>query len=175
MDDSRLREATGRPMEEWIAELDGHDGRALAHKDIARLLRDDFGVSGWWSQMLTVEYERAIGRREVGQRQSGEFRTTVSRTVRASTEDTLALWIERLPGPGAGSSFDGVVFANDPRLGGTPRRRTWRVDLEDGARVTVFISPNGPASTLAVEVSKLTGQDDIARWKAFWKGYLAAF
>ena len=66
MDDARVIEATGRPMADWISLLDARDGRALPHKDIARLLHDEFGVPGWWSQMVTVEYERAIGRREVG-------------------------------------------------------------------------------------------------------------
>ena len=174
-------------MADWISLLDARDGRALPHKDIARLLHDEFGVPGWWSQMVTVEYERAIGRREVGQRESGEFRTTMSRTVHATIEGTLERWIERLPATGEAAGFDGVVFASEPTPGGTEKRRTWRVDLADGARVTAYVSARvsragadtaasaAPASVLAVEVSRLDSTDDIARWKAFWKGYLAEF
>ena len=179
MDGAAVVKATGRTLDDWFAILEERGAGSLTHKDIARLLRDDCGVPGWWSQMLTVEYERKIGRREVGQRTTGEFRTTVSRTLSGTMDEALDRWLAALPPAGAGAAFDGAAFASEPTIRGTEKRRSWRVTLTDGARITAVISAKpqvaakgGEATLLAVETSRLTGRSGIDRWKAFWKGYL---
>jgi hypothetical protein len=73
MDGAKVLAATGKTPDDWLAILDERGARELPHKDIARLLQADYGVPGWWSQSVTVEYERRIGRRQKGQRQNGSF------------------------------------------------------------------------------------------------------
>jgi len=175
LDDAAVIKATGRSVRDWIATLDERGARTLPHKEIARLLRDDLGVPSWWSQMVTVEYERAIGRRETGQSAGGEFRTTVSRTLPGTMEEALDRWLARRAAGDEEAAFDGVPFAAEPTLSRAPKRTYWRVPLADGSRVTVFFSakPGGAAALLAVEAGRLGGTADIARWKTFWKAYLA--
>lgn len=179
MDDAAMIKATGKALEEWCAILDGRGAPSLTHKEIARLLHEEYDVSAWWSQMVTVEYERKTGRRETGQRANGEFRTTVSKTLAGTMDEALDRWLAALP-TGADAGFDGVPFANEPSVSRREKRYTWRVLLADGAKVTAFISAKpgaaaarGEAALLAVETSKLGGKPDIARWKAYWKAYVA--
>jgi hypothetical protein len=175
MDDAPVVKATGRSLDEWFEILDERGGRALSHKEIARMLRKDHGVPGWWCQSVTVEYEKHIGRRETGQRQSGRYTTTASRTLPGTIDEALDRWLAPLPKADEALAFDGVPFAGEPRISRTPKWRYWRVELAGGAKVTVSVSakPGGEAALLAVETDTLTGRPDIERWKAYWKAYLA--
>lgn len=175
MDDAAVIKATGKAWDVWFAMLDEREARSLPHKEIARLLREDCGVSGWWSQSVTVEYEKFIGRREPGQRQSGEFATTVSRTLSGTMDEVLDRWLAPLSARGDARAFDGVPFAEEPSVKRTDKWRYWRARLTDGSKITVSISakPGGEASVLAVETGKLDDKADIGRWKAYWKAYLA--
>jgi hypothetical protein len=178
VDAARVLEATGRSLGDWFAILDERGANDLTHKDIAKLLTDECGVPGWWSQSVTVEYERHIGRREAGQRQDGSYEVAVTRTVPGAMDDVLARWLARVPAPEAG--FAGVRFAGAPSTSRTEKRRAWRVTLEDGSRVEVAVSDKpvstskgaGPACLLAVTSSKLAAKSDGDRWKVFWRAYL---
>ena len=181
MHDTPVMKATGRELREWFAILDEHEARDLPHKDIARLLTAEYEVPGWWSQSVTVEYEKHIGRRETGQTQSGEYEGTATRTLPGTMDEVLERWMARLPDDPAAAVFDGVGFAGEPSVSRTDKWRYWRVTLADGSRVTVTIADKpggaakagGPASSLAVTSSKLVTREESARWKSFWRAYLA--
>jgi Domain of unknown function (DUF4287) len=177
MDDAKVLAATGKPLGEWFTILDERGARDLPHKDIARLLQEDYGVPGWWSQSVTVEYEKRIGRRETGQRQSGDYEAAVTRTLPVTMDAALDSWLARLPASGPQSAFDGVAFAGEPSTSRTEKRRYWRVGLADGSRVTVYFSakPDGKGAQVTVQHGKLAGRQEVDRWKAFWKAYLQAF
>ena len=182
MDDAKVHAKTGRSLGAWFAVLDGRGARDLPHKDIARLLQGDYGVPGWWSQSVTVEYEKHIGRRETGQSQSGEYEGTATRSLPGTMDEVLDGWVARLPAE-PGAAFDGVAFAGEPSFSKTEKWRYWRVSLADGSRVTVTISEKpggaakagGPASIIAVTSRRLPTREDGARWKAFWRAHLAGF
>ncbi len=180
MDDTPVRRATGKELHEWFEILESHDARDLPHKDIARLLATEYDVPGWWSQNVTVEYEKHIGRRETGQTQSGEYEATVTRTLPGTMDEVLERWTAHLPADPAAATFDGLEFVGAPSVSRTEKWRYWRVALADDSRVTVTVGEKpggtpagGPASTLSVTSSKLPTRDDVARWKLFWKAYLA--
>src|SRR5690625_2175048 len=68
--DDAVREATGKGWNEWFALLDESGADSMSHKAIAAMLAtpDHLGPDGrWWAQTITVAYEHARGRREVGQ------------------------------------------------------------------------------------------------------------
>ena len=71
MSDAAVRAKTGRTWKQWVATLDADRAFQLPHRDIARLLASKYEVPAWWSQMVTVGYERLKGLREVGQRRGG--------------------------------------------------------------------------------------------------------
>lgn len=80
--DATVQAKTGRGLEEWFARLDAWGAVGRPHREIARHLADDDGQSGWWAQMITVEYERARGLREVGQTKNG-YEAQVQKTLTA--------------------------------------------------------------------------------------------
>ena len=175
MDDAAMIKATGKSLDDWSAILDERGAASLTHKEIARLLHEDYDVPGWWSQMVTVEYERKSGRREKGQLANGEFRTTVSKTISGSMDEARDRWLASLPA-GDAPAFDGVPFAAEPSVSRREKRYYWRVLLAGGIKVTVFISakPGGVEATLlAVETGKLGGKADIERWQVYWRAHVA--
>jgi hypothetical protein len=172
VDDAAVIKATGKASEAWFAILEERSARSLPHGDIAKLLHDDYGVPGWWSQMVTVDYERSIGRRETGQRSDGDFTTSASRTLPGTLDEVLDRWLAWL---GAADGFDGVPFAAEPVVSRTEKWRYWRVKLAGGSKVAANISvkAKGASCTLAVEHDKLADKPEAERWKSFWKAYLA--
>ncbi len=79
--DASVREATGKSWKQWHALLDKWGAKQKPHKEIARFLRDEHDVNSWWSQTITVRYERDRGLREVGQRADKRFELSVQRTI----------------------------------------------------------------------------------------------
>src|SRR5262245_49559229 len=79
--DTGVTKATGRTYAQWFALLDARGCKKLDHTTIAKLVFDEFETSGWWSQMITVEYERARGLRVVNQKCSGDFSVSKSKTI----------------------------------------------------------------------------------------------
>ena len=64
MSDEAVKAATGKDWSQWHAFLDASGAAEKSHKQIALDLHAA-GVPGWWAQMVTVGYERMIGRRAV--------------------------------------------------------------------------------------------------------------
>lgn len=159
---------TGRPYREWFAELDEWGATAREHKEIAAWLMSEQGVSGWWAQNITVEYERARGLRAVGQGRDGLFRVNATKTVGVPVEDLYAAVTdavrrdEWLPG----------VYLNERTA--TPHR-TARYDWGDGStRVIVgFETKSGGKSVVAISHERLPDSETAATMKAFWRERLS--
>ena len=172
MHDAAVINATGKALDAWFAILEERGARSLPHAEIARLLHDDYGVRGWWSQNVTVAYEQSIGRREPGQRADGGYTTSASRTLTGTLDEVLDRWLARLTGA---DGLDDVPFAAVPVVSGTEKWRYWRVQLADGSKVAANISAKAQRAscTLAIEHDKLAGKPEAEHWKSFWKAYLA--
>ena len=103
--DDAVREATGRGWRGWWKILDAWGAHRSSHAEIARYLAGEHGLSGWWSQMVTVQYEREQGLREVGESADG-FQMGAQRTF---LPDARSAWdllsssrgLETWLGPGA--------------------------------------------------------------------------
>jgi hypothetical protein len=63
--EAKLVEATGKGWDEWFGILDRWGATDHPHIEIARYLADEQGAPMWWTQSITVEYERARDAREV--------------------------------------------------------------------------------------------------------------
>lgn len=73
---------TGKSSKEWFEILDEWGATRRTHKEIARYLADNWKVSPWWSQTITVRYEQDRGLRSPGQRSDGYFAVSIRRTIR---------------------------------------------------------------------------------------------
>ena len=89
LSDAKAREKTGHGMDHWFGVLDRFGGTAKGHTALARHLYDEHGVPGWYSQGITVAYERARGARAVNQRCDGEYEVSVSKVVSATTAGVI--------------------------------------------------------------------------------------
>jgi hypothetical protein len=161
--DERVLEATGRGWQAWLELLDGWGAAALSHTEIARRLREELGVDGWYAQSITVGYERARGLRAPGQRPDG-FAVGASRTIAVPVERLFEAFTDEplrerwLPGA-------------DLRVRTATAPRTARYDWEDGStRVILGFEPAGDAkSRVALSHERLPDADTAEEMKAWWR------
>lgn len=181
--DEAVREKTGRSWDEWFALLDAWSAAERGHAAIARHLAEEQGLSPWWSQTVTVRYERERGLREVGQR-SEAFVATVQRTIAAPAEAVYAALTE----PTQLSRWFTQEAQGDLRVGGgyrnadgdrgeylvldPPRRLrfTWEnPDHCPGTVVQADIASKGPSkATVRLEHAKLPDRKGFDDMKEGW-------
>ena len=85
MSDEAMRRGSGRGHAEWFALLDAWSATERTHAAIADWLRTEHGVGSWWTQSITVAYERARGMRGLHEMTDG-FSVSVTRTVGVDAE-----------------------------------------------------------------------------------------
>lgn len=156
-----LEKATGKSWAQWIRVLDRHGARNLAHRDIAQLVHDQYGVGDWWSQMVTVGYEQACGLRQPHETARG-FQAGASKTVHAPLSKLFEHWSdERLR---AGWLPDQTFVIRKQT-----RDKSMRITWPDGTGVEVNFYSKGPGkSQVAVQHGKLKSARDVSRVKKYW-------
>jgi len=161
MSDSAIAAKTGRSWAQWVKALDAAGARSQSHSDIAVLVHRRFGVGDWWSQAVTVGYERLTGKRADLQK-AGGFAASGSLTVAvglATLFDTAAdlkrqrRWLPR-----------GVVVHK------ATRPKSMRATAPDGAKtISFYFYAKGPAKAqVTVQQEKLPTQDAALRLKKVW-------
>lgn len=166
MSDRLVNARTGRTWEEWVRVLDARGARSMIHRDIAEYLCEEHGVPGWWAQTVTVGYERIRGLRDIGQRRSGEYEASKSKTLpvplgelyRAfSVARTRERWLR------------GVKWTVRKAIADKSIRVTW----EDGTSVEVYFAAKGPEkSQVAIQHRKLGTKAQATKAKAYWGEHL---
>ncbi|MFN2591185.1 MAG: hypothetical protein ABR518_10520 [Actinomycetota bacterium] len=159
-----LRGATGKAWEEWFAILDRWGAREKKHPEIVRYLMGEHGVRGWWSQSITVGYERARGMRLKYQSLNGGFTATASKTIAVSVDVLFDAFVDERQRRTWLS--EGAISLRASQPG-----RSARFDWEDGStRVNVGFTPKGPSkATVSVSHERLPDADDVEATKAMWK------
>jgi hypothetical protein len=164
--EDKLVEATGAGWEAWFALLDRWGARQRRHGEIAAHLVDDHGVPGWWSQAITVWYERARGLRLKHQQADG-FTVYASKTVAVPLDDVFDAFVDAR----ARRKWltDGAMRMRTSQPG-----RTARFDWEGGpTRVSVAFDEKGPAKvTVSVAHERLPDPDEAETAKAAWRARL---
>jgi hypothetical protein len=160
MSDSAITAKTGRSWAEWVAVLDRERAAEKPHREIARFVAS-LGTPDWWTQTVTVGYERIKGLREKGQRRDGGYEASKSRTFNVpirklfaafSTARTRRQWLE--PGFTIRSST-------------APKRM--RVTCTDNTVIQVGFFPKGTAkSMVAVQHQNLADRSAVAASKKAW-------
>jgi hypothetical protein len=163
-----VRERTGHGWEWWLDALDEWGGVEHDHTEIARHLREELRVPGWWSQAITVGYERARGMRAVGETKDG-FVAGASRTV--------AVGVERLYDHFADEESRSSWLPEGGRLSvrTATRPKSARFDWDGGpSRVVVgFESKGDRKSTVFVSHERLADAGEADRMKATWRAALS--
>lgn len=162
MSDRVVRAKTGRPWEEWVRLLDARGARSMIHGDIAEYLNEEHGVPGWWAQMVTVGYERIRGLRDIGQRRSGEYEASKSKTLPVPLRTLFrAFTIART----RGKWLPGVKWTVRTTIPDKSIRVTW----EDETSVEVYFMAKSPEkSQVAIQHRKLGTRAQVVKTKAYW-------
>jgi hypothetical protein len=162
MSDAAVKAKTGKDWKGWFGALDRAGASELAHAEIARVLNERHGVPGWWSQMVTVEYERARGLRARHQTARG-FEVGVSKTVAMSLADLYAWTADAAK---RRRWFPKAKFTPSSQTKDKYLRGAWGAS----ARVEFgFYAKGAGKAQIAVQVSKLPGRADVETARAVWR------
>jgi len=86
MSNAVIKEKTGCTWDKWVKSLDYYGAERMSHREIAELVSEKYKVPSWWTQTVTVGYERIKGLRARGQRRDGTYEATKSRTFNVPIE-----------------------------------------------------------------------------------------
>lgn len=150
--------ASGKTWSDWFSEMKSRGFLELSHKEMAARLEKEYGVAGWWAQMITVEFERASGLRKVNETKDG-FEVSVSKTFPYPLHDVYGRALE--------------WFENDSRVGmhTDVKPKKLRCDwLTDDSRIEVHFNSKGEAKTqMVVQHERLLSEGDVEVMRNFWK------
>jgi hypothetical protein len=165
--DAAIEKRTGCTWEKWVFVLDKAGAADWSHRAIAEHVHRTYKVSDWWAQTVTVGYERIKGRREIGQRVSGAFEATRSKTIAAAASKISRAFTDSrqrrkwLPEP---------AVTIRKAVQGKSVRMSW----PDDTSVEVWLTTKGPKTAVQIAHRKLAGREDVERRKVFWGARLAA-
>lgn len=169
MSDDAVRKATGRDWAEWFAHFDARGASKMAHPQITEIAHE-LGASDWWSQMVTVAYERARGLRDTHQKADG-YSANASKTIDAPVSAAFRAWYDPTLRdrwlPGANLTVRRATPDKSLRI-------TWHAARGD-TPVEVNLYSKGPRrSQIAVQHNKLADRPAFEKMKAHWVDRIAA-
>lgn len=59
--DEKIKIGTGKTWRHWVSVLEKFEAAKQGHRVTAKYLRNDLGLSDWWSQFITIRYEKEKG------------------------------------------------------------------------------------------------------------------
>ncbi len=165
--DVAVKAKTGKPWSEWFAVLDAAGADRMTHPQIVKLLKEKYGLEGWWGQSVTGEYERARGLRNRNQMPDG-YAANISKTFAGDAGAMFAIFSDtRKRNRLLGESKPAISSINEAG-------KTIYLKWPDGSRPNLRLVEKGAGKVqVVVQHSKLATADDVAKMKAYWKGVLA--
>lgn len=166
--DAIIKTRTGCTWERWVKALDRVEAHTWTHAEIARHVHEKYKIPGWWAQTVTVGYERIKGLRVIGQRRSGAFDATKSRTLPVP----LARLFRAFHDPRRRARWlPGVRLTV---RSATPEKYM-RIAWPDGTSVAVgFLAKGSGKSQVAIQHERLADKAAAERMKAYWTERLDA-
>ena len=160
MSDAAVKNATGCTWERWVNSLDYHQAYTWSHRDIAKYLREKYKTPSWWTQMVTVGYERIKGLRVQGQQRGGSYTATRSKTVGAPLAALFAAFE---------NGDQRARWLPNSQVKRSTKNKSMRLVLDDGSQVVVGFTAKGDGkSQVAVEQTGLASAAIAAECKSAW-------
>jgi hypothetical protein len=167
MSDAVIKAKTGCNWERWVKALDHHGALQMRHRDIAELVHTKYKVPEWWTQAVTVGYERIRGLREVGQRRDGSYEANKSKTIPAPIAAVFEAF-HRAP-------IRKRWLPVDMKVRTAVSEKSMRITWEDGTSVEAYFVKKAAGKTqVTIQHSKLSDRAAIDRWKGYWSERLSA-
>ena len=160
MSDASVKEATGCNWERWVRTLDRAGAAQKSHREIAKIVAF-FGTPSWWTQMVTVGYERIRGLREKGQLRAGGYQASKSRTFDAGVSSVYEAF--------ADARTRKRWLDEDVSIRSAAQHKRMRLAWPDGTSVVVgFVAKGAAKSVAAVQHEKLADRIAADAAKRAW-------
>jgi hypothetical protein len=176
--DEASRKKTGHGLDHWFAVLDAFGAATKGHTAAAAHLYNDHGVPGWYSQGITVAYERARGLRDINQACTGTFQVSVSKTVPATVAevadalrraDRRATWLEGAD-PELVQALNAAFSGDKPREVKTKGENyAWLRFPWDGSTVVIYINGKPKGASVVADNSNLRDPALVEQRRAQWR------
>ena len=164
MSDSAVRAKTGRTWAEWVGTLDAARAAEKPHRQIVAYV-SSLGTPSWWSQMVTVGYERVRGLREKGQLRGGRYNVSKSRT--------FSVPVARLFNAFANARTRRSWLPVNITVRSATRQKRMRIAWEDGTHAQLAFTSKGNAkSVVSVQHEKLPDRSSANAMKTAWSEHL---
>lgn len=161
-----VQKATGKGWKHWFALLDEAESTSKTHKEIAAWLSEHSELSGWWTQMITVQYERERGLREVHEKKDG-FEAGKSKTFYLPVDKLYQAWID----PAQRKQW---LEAPDFEIRTATKNKSIRISWPDETNVVVDFAVKGEAKAqISIQHNKLADKKKVVKWKAYWHSQLS--
>jgi hypothetical protein len=166
MSDAVIKEKTGCTWDKWVKSLDYHGAEKMSHREIAQLVSDKYKVPSWWTQTVTVGYERIKGLRARGQRRDGTYEATKSRTFNVPVETLFDAWA-------SDAERNRWLSGAKTKIRTKTKPKSLRLDWNGNTIVAVgFMSKGKSKSSVAVQHEKLADKETADRLKSYWSEQL---
>jgi hypothetical protein len=163
-----IKAKTGCTWERWVPALDYYGAEKMSHRDIALLVNKKYKIDGWWSQTVTVGYERIKGLRARGQRRDGTYEVNKSRTFDVPVSTLFEAWADS----GARRRW---LDGESVKVRTATAPKSMRLGWSDGSIIAVGFMPKGKTkSAVAVQHTKLPDAQTANRLKQYWSERLDA-
>lgn len=158
--DAAVKSKTGRDWREWVAILDAAKCAEKPHREIARFVAS-LGTPDWWSQTVTVGYERIRGLRAVGQRRDGHYEASKSRT--------FAVPVAKLYKAFATARLRAKWLPDKVNVRSSTTDKRMRISMADDTVVEIYFTAKGDAkSAVAIQHTRLPDKATADGWKVWW-------
>ena len=162
MTDAAVKAKTGCTWERWVYALDRAKAYEWPHPEIAKYVHEKYKVPSWWTQMVTVGYERIKGLRVKGQRRDGGFEANKSRTFRVPLAKLYRAFNDKRLRARWLGGFDYSVRS-------ATREKYFRMTWADRTLVEVgFTGKGATKSQVAIQHGKFPDQAAARKMKEFW-------
>lgn len=161
--DEAVKKRTGKVWSEWFALLNKAGAKKMEHKSIAELLNKKHGLTDWWSQTVTVQYEQEIKGRKKHSKPQG-YQISKSKTLSFSASKVFSV----IQYPALRKSW---LKNYDFSITKSMKNKSIRGKWIDGKTIIEFqFYPKEKAKTqLVVQHSKISSEKDAEKLKKYWE------
>jgi uncharacterized protein YndB with AHSA1/START domain len=189
IDEPSCKQATGKTLDQWYAELDARGGVAAGRRELVNHVYAATAKDEWWSTTIVVEYEKARGEKEKDGLPKG-YAICSTKTITAPLARVFAafgdaadldVWLgpetvvafrdggELANGDGNRASFTRIRAEKDLRL-------DWSSPgLAPGTKVEVLFADKGKGKTgITLNHTRIQERRDADQLRAAWARALDA-
>jgi len=167
MSDAVIKQKTGCTWERWVKALDHRGAAKLSHAEIAALVKKSYKVGDWWSQTVTVGYERIKGLRAKGQRRDGTYEASKSRTFDVPVTTLYEAWADD-------HTRRRWLNGASVRVRTATSPKSMRLDWNESIVAVGFAPKSNGKSAVAVQHTRLPDRDTANNLKEYWSERLDA-